>query len=756
MPGYRRYFLILIILSLVVISCKPVANNIVQTESTNQPTAAIYPTQGADASTPATVKSSQSLTVQQERLFSFLEQLTSIRAYAGWRLSASQGELDGLKYVEQEMKGLSWLNSFGAGYEWQEFHVPISMQIHAISLSVKMSGNSVSIPANGLRGWRSSISDRLFMDSDGVLNDDNANPMNVKGNILVVQSRQKLDEQNLPTGQVIFINYEALMTDDSSGNISSTAKQKLAEINPAAIVIVTRDSNEVNVNHGTFANEIGPVINERIPVIQVRSEDIRGGDFTGWDLINKAQSAEIAWDTDLLAPGTSHNLIVRIPGKDTSRAMILSAHIDSVGTPGAMDDGSGSATLLEVAHILEDARYQPAIDLYLAWFGSEELGLYGSANFVNTHQELLDRTVANLNVDCLSRPLDSVQANIQLAFWPGNWEDKDASPWVNDLGSIAQAAGIETHKMIINISSDNNVFDAYDVPNLDVIFDSDDEMNGIGGVWYGGHIHDPYDTVEKARDSSDALMKMANIALQGVLNLASSSNFRTSSAVKYSAMFIGTHTEPPLMTPTGMADFSTVLARSGFDVNLIPYHQTFSLADLKSANIVFVMPVADFPNQSTDLNLYDESWSSDEIKVLKDYAGGGGLLVITNSSQITGFYGNQQDDNEDWEKMNALSEAFGIKYVTPGMDESSSKMEPGTSLSNMVTSLDMMPGEAVGIHLNQGQTLSKSGTNILAALVPFGKGQVLALADLGMFASGYSGLLNEQFINNILDYAAAK
>lgn len=730
-------------------------NVIPEPSGTHQDSPAAQSTQ-----TSATIvnKSAASLKISEERLFSFITDLTSIRSYAGWRLSATSGEKEGLEYIEKEIQGLPFISSLNPEYEWQNFHVPIALQMWAISLQASLNDTTITIPASGLRGWRSSIADRLRMDSDGRINDSQPDPVTVSGNIIAVQDKSDLPKLNPQTdkGKIVFIDYEALMTDEFSGNPSYSAQSRLASINPAAIVIVTRNSNKVGEYHGTFANEIGPIGKTRLPVIQVRVEDMANGNLKGWKLINELTSAAITWDTDLYAPGTSHNLIVRIPGRDPSRAVILSAHIDSVANPGAMDDASGSAVLLEVAHVLDENRIQPDTDVYLAWFGSEELGLYGSSYFVNTHQELLDRTVADLQLDCLTRPLDGVSAVMQFSFWPGNWQQRDASAWVNYMTAYAGEQGIKVHKMIVNLESDNSNFDPYDVPNFDLLFNADDGMNGIGGVWYGGHIHDPYDTVDTTRDSREQLMQMAKLALQGALLPADIQDFRTTPTAKHRAVFIATHTEPPLMTPTGMADFSIVLAKAGFDVDLIPYGKKFTGADLKDADVVFVMPVADFPSQSGDVALYDESWNTDEIQTLQDYVNSGGFLILTNSSKVTGYYGSQIDDNEDWEKMNAPGEVFGVTYVSPALEETSADIAADHPLTRSMTRLAILSDEAVAFRASSGVTLAAIGDAVLASLIPVGDGEVLALGDLGIFSSGEYGLLNEQFIRNIASYTAAR
>lgn len=67
-----------------------------------------------------------------------------------------------------------------------------------------------------------------------------------------------------------------------------------------------------------------------------------------------------------------------------TRVLILSAHFDCVqGSPGADDDGSGVAALLEIARILHDARATHPLDhtVRLCFFNLEETGLLGSRDY---------------------------------------------------------------------------------------------------------------------------------------------------------------------------------------------------------------------------------------------------------------------------------------------------------------------------------------------------------------------------------------
>jgi hypothetical protein len=88
--------------------------------------------------------------------------------------------------------------------------------------------------------------------------------------------------------------------------------------------------------------------------------------------------------------GTTQNVIARRDGSGSSpRDLVLvTAHLDSINlddvpagpAPGADDNGSGSAGVLEIARVLKD---QAGVhDLQLILFGGEEEGLLGSLHYV--------------------------------------------------------------------------------------------------------------------------------------------------------------------------------------------------------------------------------------------------------------------------------------------------------------------------------------------------------------------------------------
>ncbi|MFF0387701.1 M28 family peptidase [Kitasatospora sp. NPDC004615] len=80
-----------------------------------------------------------------------------------------------------------------------------------------------------------------------------------------------------------------------------------------------------------------------------------------------------------------YNLIADWPGGDPNHVLLTGAHLDSVDQgPGINDNGSGAATVLTTALQVAKARLKPARHLRFAWWGAEEPGLFGSADYVNS------------------------------------------------------------------------------------------------------------------------------------------------------------------------------------------------------------------------------------------------------------------------------------------------------------------------------------------------------------------------------------
>jgi aminopeptidase YwaD len=106
-----------------------------------------------------------------------------------------------------------------------------------------------------------------------------------------------------------------------------------------------------------------------------------------------------------LAPATAYNVICHAVNPRAGRRLVVSAHLDTtLNTPGAYDNASGLAGLLEIAKAAPTLALQVADGLDLIAFACEEVGFWGSTYYVNDLQErgLLAGVKACLTLDMIS------------------------------------------------------------------------------------------------------------------------------------------------------------------------------------------------------------------------------------------------------------------------------------------------------------------------------------------------------------------
>ena len=114
---------------------------------------------------------------------------------------------------------------------------------------------------------------------------------------------------------------------------------------------------------------------------------------------------------------TVNNVLAYLPGK-TDEYIILGGHYDHLGRgnfdslapsqfgqihPGADDNASGTAGLLELARLLAPMKGQLQRGILFASFAGEELGLLGSEAWVKSPTRPLDKAIAMLNMDMIGR-----------------------------------------------------------------------------------------------------------------------------------------------------------------------------------------------------------------------------------------------------------------------------------------------------------------------------------------------------------------
>ena len=210
---------------------------------------------------------------------------------------------------------------------------------------------------------------------------------------------------------------------------------------------------------------------------------------------------------------TVNNVLAYLPGK-TDEYVIVGAHYDHLGRgtfdslapsligqihPGADDNASGTAGVLELARLLAPLKGQLPRGILFASFAGEELGLLGSAEWVKEPTKPLDKAVAMINMDMIGRI-------------------KDGKVYVGGVGTgstlqkvLDEAHGDSTLKFEISqsgySSSDHTSFVMKKIP---VLF----FFSGLHSDY-----HKPSDTWEKI--SPDAAANLLNVVGRVTIELAS-------------------------------------------------------------------------------------------------------------------------------------------------------------------------------------------------------------------------------------------
>ncbi len=138
------------------------------------------------------------------------------------------------------------------------------------------------------------------------------------------------------------------------------------------------------------------------------------------------------------------NLVALIPGVSPELKqdfIVLSAHHDHLGIeggklhPGADDNASGTAAILEVARQLKDSK--PRRSILVLSVSGEEIGLWGSQAFVDSPPVELSRIKADINLDMIGR-----NAVDELSVTPGQIEGA-VGTLTRDARALASAQGLK-------------------------------------------------------------------------------------------------------------------------------------------------------------------------------------------------------------------------------------------------------------------------------------------------------------------------
>ncbi|MCL2376271.1 MAG: M28 family metallopeptidase [Defluviitaleaceae bacterium] len=218
----------------------------------------------------------------------------------------------------------------------------------------------------------------------------------------------------------------------------------------------------------------------------------------------------------------SQNVILTVPGQ-TERKIIVGAHYDTFPYPGASDNASGTALLLESAQrMLNEDNYHTLVYVF---FGAEEVGILGAHFYMYslTEQER-ENLVVMVNADVLFEgPYLKYAAAVQVMNATRSWESHSEDDITRQVDEIAhlmhEAHGVEIIAApgLVNSGSDHLPFF---LAGYTVVFMAG--MDNLGdGRWGTRVLHTPQDCIhyinERWPGKIDTNMRYFSIFLEEIL-----------------------------------------------------------------------------------------------------------------------------------------------------------------------------------------------------------------------------------------------
>ena len=442
-------------------------------------------------------------------------ELLSSRDFDG-RLSGSEGYNRAAGYVAERFAELELMPAGEDGY-FQYLNVEYNrIDTPAVFYLLNEKGKKLYVLGEDyvFRGFTGSADFRLPVVFCGYgisrpdIGFDEYENMNVKDKIVIVFKQ----------------NPKWKIGDNEWGNDSPREKSRVAfEHGAKGILFVSlQDDMWSRALIGSVAHGDGEQI-EDIPQLHISSES--ADDFisaTGYSVeqcrerIDRAQKpfsfitgnqAGIKVNARYVKNAKTMNVAGILEGNDPvlkDEYLIIGAHLDHVGSqagllfPGANDNASGSAGLLEIAEAFQLSDLKPRRSILFVFFASEEQGLYGSKHFVENLNIEPESITAMFNLDCVGYG-DSIQI--------GNGK---SSP---ELWNLAKKIDKENSNLMVSETWSGGGADATPF-----------HEKGIPCLYFASkysydHIHQPTDTPETLNpELYENLVRLAYLTAREVTN----------------------------------------------------------------------------------------------------------------------------------------------------------------------------------------------------------------------------------------------
>lgn len=215
----------------------------------------------------------------------------------------------------------------------------------------------------------------------------------------------------------------------------------------------------------------------------------------------------------------SPNIVAELKGSDATlrdQYVVYTAHVDHLGIcpavagdnvcHGALDNASGTASLLEIVRAYASLPKPPRRSVLFVFVTGEEMGLLGSDYFAHYPTVPLKSIVANVNIDGAPGAYFPMKDVVVLG--------SEHSSMSNEVNSAAKALGYDLSpdpmpEEVLFIRSDQYSFVLQGVPAVDVtdgVKSTDPKVNGLDVVkkWLVTRYHTPLDNMDQPIDFDSA------------------------------------------------------------------------------------------------------------------------------------------------------------------------------------------------------------------------------------------------------------
>ena len=253
---------------------------------------------------------------------------------------------------------------------------------------------------------------------------------------------------------------------------------------------IVLETNIDSLSHfvNVLSGEIPISINGNLYTIASRHKNYPGNNIAADYIYSKLQEYGLTV-SNLVFSVTGRNVYAKQIGTEyPDQHYIICAHYDSMPdsslSPGADDNASGTAAVLEAARIMKD--YSTKYSIIYALWDEEEQGLVGAARYAERARNNNENIVGLINMDMIAW-----DSNDDGRFWI-NVRDVSNSVHMSDtMLQIHDTYNIGLSPQVLNpgSGSDNLVFWYYGFPAIGV-----EEMYGED---WNDHYHLTSDTIDK-------------------------------------------------------------------------------------------------------------------------------------------------------------------------------------------------------------------------------------------------------------------